>query len=364
MKSYSLQLNGTKYVLIDTPGFDDPLKSDTAVVDKVLQWLETSYRAGRQLSGIIYLHRIIDPRMQGSALRNMRMFRKLCGPDCYKNVVLATTFWNKVSEATGQEREKELMAKDEFWGQMVKKGSQVVRLGRDKDSALGVIGLIKQDDKILLQAQKELVLENKSRDETAAAVLVNEEAKKLEKERQRRLAMEKDQAERQLRAREAERARKAKEEKDRLAAELEEQGRLNRERQEQRERQEKIMQVRRQKAKDEATKAERARVAEVKARIKEQEDAQRRQQEAAARKAAQRRAQYYRSFRCGNITPRGYCDRCKVHKLSRYKYYFREYFMVPFLRCRPETDLAHYRLLPLLHARQLLALWTLWRRLW
>ena len=294
----------------------------------------------------------------------MRMFRKLCGPDCYKNVVLATTFWNKVSEATGQEREKELMTKDEFWGQMVKKESQVVRLGRDKDSALGVIGLIKQNDKITLQAQKELVLEKKSRDETAAAVLVNEEAKKLERERQRKLARERDEAERQLKAKEAERARKAKEERDKLAAKLKEQARINRERQEQCERQEKEMQVQRQKAKDEAAKAERERVAKEKARIKQQEDAQHRRQEAAAREAAQRRAQYYRSFRCANITPRGYCDRCKVRKLSHYKYYFRTYFIVPFLRCGAETDFTHYRLLPLLRARQLLALWTLWRRLW
>ena len=350
--------------MIDTPGFDDPLKSDTAVVDKILQWLETSYRAGRQLNGIIYLHRIIDPRMQGSALRNMRMFRKLCGPDCYKNVVLATTFWNKVSEVTGQEREKELVTNDEFWGQMVKKESQMVRLGRDKDSALSVISLIKQDDKILLQAQKELVLENKSRDETAAAVLVNEEAKKLERERQRKLAKERDQAERQLKAKEAEKARKAKEERDILAAKVKEQERINRERQEQRERREKEMQVQRQKAKEEAAKAERERVAKEKARIKEQEDAQRRRQEAAARQAAQRRAQYYRNFRCAYITPRGYCDRCKVHKLSHYKYYYRTYLNIPFLRCRAETDFTHYRLLPLLQPRQLLALWTLWRRLW
>lgn len=84
----------------------------------------------------------------------MRMFRKLCGPACDKNVVLATTVWNKDSEAIGQGRGKELITKDKFWGQMVEKESQAVRLGRDKDSALKVIGLIKQDDKILLQAQK------------------------------------------------------------------------------------------------------------------------------------------------------------------------------------------------------------------
>ena len=124
------------------------------------------------------------------------------------------------------------------------------------------------------------------------------------------------------------------------------------------------MQLQRQKAKDEAAKAERERVAKEKARIKEQEDAQRRRQEAAASEPAQRRAQYCRSFRRANITPRGYCDRCKVHKLSHYKYYFHEHFAAPFLGCRAETEFAHCRLLPLLPARQLLALWTLWRRLW
>lgn len=66
------------------------------------------------------------------------------------------------------------------------------------------------------------------------------------------------------------------------------------------------MQFQRQKAKDEAAKAERERVAKEKARIKEQEDAQRRRQEAAASEPAQRRAQYCRSFRRANITPRGY----------------------------------------------------------
>lgn len=36
-KAYNPQLDGREYVLIDTPDFDEPLKSDTAVVDKILQ---------------------------------------------------------------------------------------------------------------------------------------------------------------------------------------------------------------------------------------------------------------------------------------------------------------------------------------
>lgn len=57
---------------------------------------------------------------------------------------------------------------------MVKKRSQVVRLKHNKDSALSVIGLIKYGDKISLQVQKDIILLNKSREETAGAESLNE----------------------------------------------------------------------------------------------------------------------------------------------------------------------------------------------
>ena len=343
VKAYDTWINGIKYVLVDTPGFDDPMKSDTAVVDGILQWLEKSYRDGRQLSGITYLHSIAEPKMQGSALRNMRIFRKLCGPECYKNVVLATTFWNEVSKSTGEKREKELADKDEFWGMMVKKRSQIVRLEHDKESALNVISLIGQEDKITLQAQKEIILLNKSRDETAAAELVNEQAKKLAQERQQRLEEEREKARRELAVKEAEKKRAAGLERAALAAKMRAQERINREQQEQRKREEKEVQESKQRAKEEAAIAEGERVVKEKARINEREDAQRRRQLAATQAAAKKRADYYRLFRCANITPRGKCDKCGS-KLSRWKYYYRKYHALP----RDYVNLKVGRLLPLL----------------
>lgn len=325
---YDTWINGIKYVLVDTPGFDDPLKSDTAVVDRILQWLEMSYRDGRQLSGVIYLHSIAEPKMQGSALRNMRMFRKLCGSECYKNVVLATTFWTEVAKSTGEKREKELAEKDEFWGMMVKKKSQVVRLEHNKDSALSVISLIKHEDKITLQAQKEIVLLNKSREETAAAELVNEQAKKLAQERQQKVVEERENSRRELAAAEAEKKRAAAIERSKLAATMRAQERMNREQREQREREKREFQESRQQAKEEATKTERERVAKEKVRIKEREEEQRRRQLEATQAAARRRADYYKYFRCADITPKGNCDRCGS-KLSRWKYYYRKYPVPP-----------------------------------
>jgi hypothetical protein len=66
--------------------------------------------------GIIYLHRISDVRMQASAKKNLFMFKKLCGDDALKNVILATTMWDRMTEADGTARELELTSTPDFWG--------------------------------------------------------------------------------------------------------------------------------------------------------------------------------------------------------------------------------------------------------
>lgn len=117
----------TTVYLVDTPGFDDTNRSDTEVLRELATWLADSYTAKINLSGIIYLHRISDVRMQGSAKKNLYMFKKLCGDNALKNVILGTTMWDKVSETEGTARELELISTPDFWGWMVKQGSRVSR---------------------------------------------------------------------------------------------------------------------------------------------------------------------------------------------------------------------------------------------
>jgi GTP-binding protein EngB required for normal cell division len=117
----------TTVYLVDTPGFDDTNRSDTEVLRELATWLADSYTAKINLSGIIYLHRISDIRMQGSAKKNLYMFKKLCGNNALKNVILGTTMWDKVSETEGTARELELTSTSDFWGWMVSQGSRVYR---------------------------------------------------------------------------------------------------------------------------------------------------------------------------------------------------------------------------------------------
>lgn len=334
--AYDLFHNGKNYTLVDTPGFDDSSKSDAVVVEELLQWLETSFRQGKRLNGIIYVHSILEPRMKGSALRNMAMFRKLCGPDCYKNIVLATSFWDKLeSKSVGVDRERELKENPKFWGSMVKKDSRVVRLAQEESeeetSIFEVIDLIGSKEKIVLQAQAELVQQNKSHAQTAAAVIVNEQAEKLEAQKIERLEQVKAAAKKKVAEQEAERERKARVERDLLAARLRQKERQNRERREKQEREARELRESQQRAKEEAAKKERERVAREAERIKAADAARLKRQREAEQRAAQTRANYYRTFRCAGITPRGNCDKCGS-RLSRWKYYFRtceELFIEP-----------------------------------
>lgn len=113
--AYDMSPDRTVY-LIDKPGFDDTKKIDTEALSEIALLLGDPYRNKILLSGIIYAHRITDIRMQGSAKKNLLMFRQLCGQDALNKVVLVTTMWDKVSNDEGVKRETELPDTPEFWG--------------------------------------------------------------------------------------------------------------------------------------------------------------------------------------------------------------------------------------------------------
>jgi hypothetical protein len=299
---------------VDTPGFDDSRSSDRVIIGKILAWLHESYCENTQLNGLIFIHRITDPKMGGTALSNLRMFRQLCGPDCLKNVVLATTFWGNVNDATGKRREKELIDNDQFWGKMVAKGSRVVRLDESRPSNLKLLlEIAKNNGKIVVEAQKEM-WGGKSADETSAAQEVDREWKQWKLKRDREVAAEKRRL--QAEAEEMERARKAVLRRQQEEAEQ----RLRRAR---------------ERAAEEAREAERSRVRwETELRRKQQRDREQQELEERRAREALREEQaaqqlrlqeskdrYYRNYVCSQSSfKRGYCSRCGtlIHTDSNY----------------------------------------------
>ncbi|EEU47509.1 uncharacterized protein NECHADRAFT_78004 [Fusarium vanettenii 77-13-4] len=154
--------------LIDTPGFDDSDKSDTEVLNKLAAWF-VGLRVGKiLLHGIIYLHRIIDPRMQGSTKKNLVLFKKLCGQNALKNVVLVTTMWNGISNDLYRSREKELTTTSEFWGYMMEQGSSCFRADSPGSERQIVQHLASHNNPVAIDLQTQLVDERRRLDETSA----------------------------------------------------------------------------------------------------------------------------------------------------------------------------------------------------
>lgn len=173
----------TKIFFVDTPGFDDTYKSDADILREIANWLSEAYGNDIKLTGIVYLHRILDVRLGGSAMKNLRMFKKLCGEDALPSVVLATTWWTGVDAATGAMRETELATRDSFWAGMIAKGSRMFRQDNGAHSARQIVDyLVRRKRPVTLKIQEELVDEHKTLDETGAGVEVDSQLAQQKKE--------------------------------------------------------------------------------------------------------------------------------------------------------------------------------------
>ncbi|KAF9531058.1 hypothetical protein CPB83DRAFT_918629 [Crepidotus variabilis] len=148
--------NGSQVILIDTPGFDDTTKSDLEILRSVANYLEKSYKDEKKLAGVIYMQRISDPRMGGTATRNVRMFRKLCGHTSMQSTIIATTFWGKVTTDEGNSRELDLRD-GKFFGRALDNGAVMMRHDRRAESALEIISAILAKTPEALRIQKQLV---------------------------------------------------------------------------------------------------------------------------------------------------------------------------------------------------------------
>lgn len=316
VRGYNFCHKGKNYVLVDTPGLDDSFRSDTQVAGLILTWLRDSMALGQQLNGVIYLHRITDTRMGGTALRNTRMFSKLVGKDAFKNVILATTFWEQVPVKDGVRREIELRETPDFWGDMLDHGAKIVRLRNEQRAGLRLLERFSGKGKAVLEAQQ---------------VMANEAKPIVDTEAMRELwnpitAFEQD-LEEQRRAEN----RRYEEEIERLKRRQQEQVKKQKEEFEQRlEAERKVEQDQRaQKEKEELERYEREKE-ELEAEQQRQEERRRREVEhlQEERKLEQKRKKrlkdkYHRQRICIGYEPRGRGRCAKCHgNLKRWDYYY------------------------------------------
>lgn len=99
---------------------------------------------------------------------------------------MATCQWERVVEADGIEREKQLKETHNFWGYMIERGSQIHRHYNTRESALqlidSLVGGTTSRPRIVLDIQAQMVDEGKDLANTAAGQAVDDA---IAKERQR-----------------------------------------------------------------------------------------------------------------------------------------------------------------------------------
>lgn len=126
----------SRITLLDTPGFDDTIQTDLENLDSVVKQV----KALGPITGVVYLHRVTDKRMTGSAHRNIKILRELCSQESFSRIVLATSMWNNLGERTFSDaagREKELQ--EQFWKDLIAEGAQCRRFHGTRDSGQNVI---------------------------------------------------------------------------------------------------------------------------------------------------------------------------------------------------------------------------------
>ncbi|KAI0394896.1 P-loop containing nucleoside triphosphate hydrolase protein [Xylariaceae sp. FL0594] len=180
------EIDGRVVRFVDTPGFSDTTMSDTDVLHLIAEYLVVAYKNEMKLSGIIYLHPISDTRVTHHATKNLEMFRKLTGEANLKNVMLATSMWDKVSPKEGQAREEEL--KNKFWKLLLAYEAKAIRYGGTPESARYIAQQLMANKPFYVQIQQEMGKENKAVKDTEAGRQVMIELVRLKEEHQRELA--------------------------------------------------------------------------------------------------------------------------------------------------------------------------------
>ena len=178
------------------------------------------YERGCTLAGVLYFHRISDPRMSGASIRNFNIFREICGDSTLQNVVIVTNKWGEVDPQLGEEREAELMRSDIFFKPVLDKGAQMARHQNTVPSAEEIIRLVLENHPLALKIQEELVDEHKDISRTGAGHELNRELNARIRRHQQEMHILREEVEQAIRDRDEETRRELEIETERIQREI------------------------------------------------------------------------------------------------------------------------------------------------
>ncbi|KAJ9136693.1 hypothetical protein NKR23_g9612 [Pleurostoma richardsiae] len=174
----SLDVDGKRVVLVDTPGFDDSERTDADILTLMAKWLKTTYDKDTLLSGVILLQQINEIKFKKSESNRTRLFEKICGEDAFNHVIIATTMWDAVRAETLDEcerRQQERISTPHIWGEMHRLGAEVVKHDNTQRSALDIIRKLVNKSRVVLALQDDLSKNGGVVANSAAGLFLNQQ---------------------------------------------------------------------------------------------------------------------------------------------------------------------------------------------
>ncbi|KAF9032993.1 P-loop containing nucleoside triphosphate hydrolase protein [Panaeolus papilionaceus] len=146
MKNHALY--GDRVVLIDTPGFDHTDLPDVDVLKTTSRLLSDWYGKRKTLlAGILYLHRITDNRVTGTAIHNLQMFRQLCGEEAARKIIMVTTMWDKPNVAKEKKESRYEELKTTHWKDLMDRGTRIEKFDNTSRSANTILARVVEEEK-------------------------------------------------------------------------------------------------------------------------------------------------------------------------------------------------------------------------
>ncbi|KAK7898062.1 hypothetical protein LTR67_004694 [Exophiala xenobiotica] len=173
VQAYHFDFRGSHVALVDTPGFDDTRRPDTAVFRDLSAWLAARYQEKTHLMAIIYIQPITLTRVSGSILRNLTVMKRMLGVQSFPHLTLVTSMWDTIDHSLGEKREVEL--ETEFWSDLVQFGAKVDRFSGDANSAAKILEKASSKDELSMTIQREIVDQGLTLDRTAAGTYLESE---------------------------------------------------------------------------------------------------------------------------------------------------------------------------------------------
>ncbi|KAK4501154.1 hypothetical protein PRZ48_006960 [Zasmidium cellare] len=149
--------------LIDTPGIGNP-EQDFEVVPLITNRLVERYRWGHSLAAVLFFYSAADNSLSDDSRRALEILKKICGEECFQEVILVATQSGKLDGDEGELFSQGNVGAERLaeMAELLQAGAQTVRYAGSKELAITIIrSCILDPRNIKLRVQRELVDQKK-----------------------------------------------------------------------------------------------------------------------------------------------------------------------------------------------------------